>query len=390
MQPAHDPSAPATPSPQGETASSIAPQEEAHAEGSSPPAHASPSPPGSAPIDPTGPLPIVLFVPEGGSHGRVGELVRQALLDVQRSGPRSPVAWQLLSAPVQAPALAPWLMERVPPGGLLLLAPLPEPLRRTVYREALARGVPLAELAPALPGSPEAPPRAPPALLTPWPLEAPALLRHAATFGARTLGLLLPRAQQGAVPLVRQSAEAAGLRLLEVVTYAPGETAFAEAAKALAAARPDAVLLVGRAVEVRLMVPALQLAGSARRGRPPWTPLWLLPSGAYGPHALAQNLRPLLGARVAHPMEASALDALERHHTDRLGQLPRAAFLYHAAAALHCLQDAARALRGASDRAVRAVRACTPRPERIHVLRLCRREGRPTLCPPHPMAQPRL
>ncbi len=347
-----------------------------------------PEPPGGLPAastqpgDAAAPLPLVLFVPEGGSHGRVGEMVQSAWLDVRRSGPKALVTWQPLSAPPHLVGLPDWLLGRVPSNGLLVLAPLPSELRTPLLREAAARNVSVVELLPRS-ATDQGTAGASLALLPSWALEAPVLMRHAASRGARTLGILLPKSQKAREAELRAAAEAAGLSVPLVALYPTGETAFAEQARSLAAAHPEAVLLIGRASEVRLMIPALQLAGASRRpGALPWAPIWLLPSGAYGPTALAANLRPLLGAWVAHPLPASQIEELERRHLAREGRLPRSAFFYHAAAALLCLQEAARSIPPTPERALRVAQACRPRPERVHVLRLCAHEGRPALCPP--------
>ncbi len=356
------------------------------------------------PPSPPRPLPLVVLYPAEGHFARVGELVRRAVADVQWTGPQAPVRWLPLGLPAETAGLEAWLAGQIPEGALVVRAPMDRALEVVVERAAAARGAPVAHLLPvqradAAP-SPASNTSGSVPLLGAWPLELRALFEAAAARGARKVALLLPESQLPTASLARDEAARFDLEVTEVLGYGPRETAFAEQARRIAAGRPDAVLLVGRAAEVRLAAPALLLAGSRaererhRRRRAAattsdeaWTPTWLLPSAAWRPDQLGEHLRPLLGALVAHRLDAEALERLEARHRRHTGQRPRNAYLYQVAAALQCLQQAAATplLQAASSPLASTVAsACAPQPEHYLVLRLCEREGQPALCPLEP------
>ena len=386
----------------GATAGSASPPTEAAPAPSEPPPAASPA----APASPR-PLPVVVLYATEGPYARVGALVRRAVLDVRSEDPGAPVRWIPLGLPPAAPGLEAWLASQVPEDALIVRAPMEPALQALVDRVAAARRATVAHLLPvqgvdAAP-SPASGTSGPVPLLGAWPLELRALFRAVATHGARTVALLLPEGQLSSATVARSEAARAGLQVTDVLGYAPRETAFARQAQRIAAARPDAVLLVGRAAEARLAAPALLLAGSrpphrarqaaAARQRAPWAPTWLLPSAAWRPDQLAASLRPLLGALVAHRLTAEEVDRLEARHQRATGQRPRSAYLYQVAAAMQCLRRAARDAAAHNDaagaqRPWTVARACQPRPERYVVLRLCERGGEPALCPLQPPTSP--
>jgi branched-chain amino acid transport system substrate-binding protein len=192
--------------------------------------------------------------------------------------------------------------------------------------------------------------------------EVHTLLRSALVGAARRVAVL--HAAHGYGRAIREAASASvgtlGGELVGAVEYAPGTTAFGDAMRALAALRPDVVLIGDGASTVTLIAPSLaavglisvapgQAAPSGRRAI-----RVLLPSLAFD-HALARSSgRYLVGAVAARPFDATGpLSAPAQQFRDafaaRYGQAPSmlAAYAFDAISLIQSRVEAGRVTREA-------------------------------------------
>ncbi len=136
---------------------------------------------------------------------------------------------------------------------------------------------------------------------------------------------------------LRAAVERRGGEVVHVGAYPAGRTSFLDEAKALRRATPDAVLFADAPSRVALLVPALayedvwpQPHPHDRASRRPASPraeaLYLLPSAAIGPEALAEARRYLEGAVGAVGLIAASSDdartAFERAFVEAVGAAP--------------------------------------------------------------------